>query len=299
MFDLKKYLDDKIKTVNFTLENILTSLSDSGRLTDAMSYSLIGAGKRLRPVLCIASAQAVGSEINDDLLNTACAIEMIHTYSLIHDDLPAMDNDKYRRGKLTCHRAFDEATAILAGDALLTLAFEILSSCKNQNYDKTDLENRLIIIKKITEASGCKGMIYGQMNDILAEGKKLELQEIEKIHAAKTGALIKASVVSGAIIAKANKSQIKALDTYAHNIGLAFQVTDDILNIIGDPEIMGKATGTDNICNKSTYPLLLGIESAKKLSNTFIYNALCSINDFGENAQPLRAIAKYIMNRKK
>ncbi len=299
MFDLKSYLDDKIKIVNFTLENILNSSSDSSRLLEAMNYSLMGSGKRLRPVLCIATAQAIGCEINKDLLNTACALEMIHTYSLIHDDLPAMDDDEYRRGKLTCHRAFDEATAILTGDALLTLAFETLSIFKNENYDKKDFENKLLIIKEIAKASGNKGMIYGQMNDILSEGKELTIQEIEKIHISKTGALIKASVLSGAIIAKANKSQIKSLSIYAHNIGLAFQVTDDILNITGDPEIMGKSTGTDNKRNKSTYPLLVGVESAKKLSHTFIDNALCSINEFGKNALPLCAIAKYIINRKK
>ena len=261
-----------------------------------MKYSLMAGGKRIRPVLCIAAAEAVGGKA-DDVLPVACAIEMIHTYSLIHDDLPVIDNDDFRRGKPTCHVAFDEATAILAGDALLTLAFEILSSIelKNEIY----ASKWLSVVHAISRAAGYQGMIEGQMRDIASEGIMLTLNELEEMHSLKTGAIIEASIYCGAIIGNGGIKQIKQLGIYAKNIGLAFQVTDDILNVEGDPKIMGKAVGTDKNRKKSTYPSIMGINKSREFAEKLAGNALQSLDGFDNRSDPLRAIASYIIERKK
>ena len=226
----------------------------------------------------------------------ACALEMIHTYSLIHDDLPAMDNDDLRRGKPTWHVAFDEATAILAGDALLTFAFQILSSvgCKNENQAVKWLR----VTKTIAQTAGYKGLIEGQMRDILSEDVSLNLDDLEQVHVLKTGALINASVISGVIIGNGTDKQIEQLGIYAKNIGLAFQVTDDILNVEGDPNLMGKAVGTDEVRKKSTYPTLMGIDKSKGFAKKLIRNALHALDYFDNKSDPLRAIASYIIERK-
>ncbi len=291
-FDLAGYLRAKQKLINSALEKSL----QSSRMRDAMKYSLMASGKRIRPVLCLAATEAVGGN-QYYALPAACALEMIHTYSLIHDDLPAMDNDNLRRGKPTCHIAFDEATAILAGDALLTMAFELLSSKKVVRTEHGAAW--LDVIQIIARAAGHLGMIEGQMRDMQAEGKQLSLEELEKMHAFKTGKLIEAAVHTGALLGKGTAKQRENLIIYAKNIGLAYQVTDDILNVIGDPEVMGKAAGTDNHRKKSTYPSLLGINQSRELAQRLIDNALKSIDNFDKKSDPLRAIASYIIRRKK
>ena len=296
-FDLNSYLLSKRKKIDNALTVIIAKNSKGSKIKSAMEYSLMSNGKRLRPILCIAAAETVGSHLEDDTLRAACAIEMIHTYSLIHDDLPAMDNDNLRRGQPTCHIKFDEATAILAGDALPTMAFEILSSVESADKDHTF--NRLRVIQTIAIAAGCKGMIEGQMQDIAAEGNLLGLENLKKMHRLKTGALIEASVISGTILGEGNHDQIETLKNYARNIGLAFQITDDILNVEGDPDIMGKDVGTDQARGKSTYPSILGMAKSKEFAKKLVNDALKVLDNFDNKADPLRAIAHYVVVRKK
>ena len=294
MFDLESYLDSRRILINTHLEEVLQNTSNASRLINAMHYSLMADGKRLRPILCLAAAEVVGGQIND-ALKAACAIEMIHTYSLIHDDLPAMDDDEVRRGKPTCHIAFDEASAILAGDALLTLAFQILSAVDIK--DGSQALKWLRIIHRIADAAGYRGMIAGQMKDIASENNVLSLKELEELHALKTGALIEASVYSGAILGGDRAEQIDQLGIYARNIGLAFQIKDDILNVEGNPALLGKAVGTDEIRQKNTYPFLMGLEKSKSFAKELVTNALRAIAPFDSKADPLRAIANYIVQR--
>ena len=296
MFDLDAYFFSHTKRINRALESILETSGQTDRILEAMKYSLMAGGKRIRPILCMAAAETGGADA-ENALPAACALEMIHTYSLIHDDLPAMDNDVLRRGKPTCHMAFDEATAILAGDALLTLAFQTLSSIEFGNADQA--KNWLHIIQLISQAAGYCGLIQGQMIDIASEGSQLTLAELQSMHQLKTGALIRASLCSGALLSGLNSNRIKMLESYAQNIGLAFQVTDDILNVEGDPEMMGKAVGTDKLRNKTTYPSLLGLQESKKLVTELVNDALQAIESFDQKAEPLRAIANYIIARKK
>jgi geranylgeranyl diphosphate synthase type II len=294
-FDLAQYLNRHRRITRQALEKIIIiHLSDS-RLSSAMRYSLMASGKRLRPVLCMAAAETVG-EINNDVINAACAVEMIHTYSLIHDDLPAIDDDNLRRGKPTCHIQYDEATAILAGDALLTLAFNILSDPPALPENTT---NQLQVIKTIARAAGQNGMIEGQMRDIEAESTTVPLDQLKQIHRLKTGALIEASVSIGALLAGGSPETVAQLKIYAENIGLAFQVIDDILNVEGDAAKMGKATGTDASRNKSTYPGLLGMEQSRQFAAELINNALHALDIFGNKAVPLSALAEYIIRRER
>ena len=296
MFYLNAYLADKIKRINAAIESILKTSERPDRLLEAMTYSLMAGGKRFRSVLCVAAAEAVGGDL-EDVLPAACALEMVHTYSLIHDDLPAMDDDAMRRGQPTCHKAFDEATAILAGDALLTLAFQTLSSVEAGTDQQA--AKWLRVIQLISHAAGYCGMIQGQMLDMDSEGSQLTLDELKFMHRLKTGALIEVSLRCGAERVSVNSSQIQMLESYAQHIGLAFQVTDDILNVEGDPAIMGKAVGTDKLRHKSTYPSLLGLEESKKFARKLIENALQTLESFDQKAEPLRAIATYIVDRKK
>jgi geranylgeranyl diphosphate synthase type II len=296
MLDLDSYLTSQKKRINRALESLLKTSDKPDRILEAMTYSLMAGGKRIRPVLCVAAAEAAGGN-PEDALPAACALEMVHTYSLIHDDLPAMDDDALRRGKPTCHMAFDEATAILTGDALLTLAFQTLASIELSNAEQA--AKWLRVIRLISYAAGYCGMIQGQMLDITSEGRQLTLAELKSLHRLKTGALIEASISSGAVLGGLNSNKISMLESYAHNIGLAFQVTDDILNVEGDPEIMGKAVGTDKLRNKSTYPSLLGLKKSKDFAGKLVENALQALETFDQKAEPLRAIAKYIVERKK
>jgi len=291
-FDLSRYIQNKQKIINEALVSIIDKSFNASRLCQAMKYSLMAPGKRLRPILCLAAAETV-NKIETTVISSACAIEMIHTYSLIHDDLPSMDNDRLRRGQLTCHIQFDEATAILAGDALLTIAFEILSSMAHEP------KVLLKIIHELSHSGGYMGMIEGQMEDISAEGARIDLEALRRMHRLKTGALIEASVKIGALISGATSDQIQQLSTYAQNIGLAFQVTHDILNVEGDAKTMGKATGTDKSQSKSTFPSVIGMDQAKKYAQELVNNALQALSIFGNKATPLSALAVYIIERKR
>lgn len=293
-FDLKSYIESKKILINNELDKFI-DINDSNLITKAVRYSLMSGGKRLRPVLCIASAEAVGGD-EKSVLPAACAIEMIHTYSLIHDDLPAIDNDSLRRGNKTCHTAFDEATAILAGDALLTLSFQILSTV---NENKYDAGTWLKIINIISTAAGYAGMIEGQMMDISYENKSISLKKLENMHSLKTGALIEASVKTGTILGNGSPEQTERLQIYAKNIGLAFQVTDDLLNVTGDPSVTGKGVGTDKARNKCTYPALIGVSESESYAKKLVNNALNAVESFDNKSDPLRAIALYVIERKR
>jgi geranylgeranyl diphosphate synthase, type II len=295
-FDLRAYIDEKRQMIDSAFERWIEAGDDAATLFHAMDHSLTAGGKRLRPILCLAACEAVGT-VSNTCISVACALEMVHTYSLIHDDLPAMDNDELRRGKPTCHVAFNEATAILAGDALLTLAFEVISAEAVRSEVSSDL--LLEIVRVLAKAAGCRGMIEGQMQDIAYENTPISVEKLERMHRLKTGALIRASVQTGAILGGATEKQLSGLVKYAENIGLAFQVTDDILNVTGDPMLMGKAVGTDSAQGKNTYPALLGLEPARNLAQNLIEDALQYLEEFDNRADPLRALARYITQRKR
>ena len=296
MIELKSYIKQKNLIIEACLEKMIRNSQSSPPLVKAMAYSLMAGGKRIRPVLCLAACEAVGGS-PQDALTAACALEMIHTYSLIHDDLPAMDDDELRRGKATCHIAFDEATAILAGDALLTLAFEVLSSVPPT--DQNQAAQWLRVIQLISQAAGFRGMVQGQMLDIASEGRNLTADELKTMHRLKTGALIEASLACGALLGGADQRQTDLLNSYARKIGLAFQVADDILNVEGNPELMGKSTGTDSLREKSTYPSVLGIQASKECAEKLVQESLQDLDSFDKKADPLRSIARYIIERKR
>ena len=294
--DLKAYLEERRGLVNRTLEAYLPAVRGPAfRVVQAMHYSLFAGGKRLRPILCLAAAEAVGGDAGE-VLPVACALEMIHTYSLIHDDLPAMDDDDLRRGQPTCHKKFDEATAILAGDGLLTLAFQIMADAASHFEGReADL---LAVIQLIAAASGYPGMVGGQMLDLQAEGRKVTLKELETIHRMKTGALLTAAVRSGAMMAGGTRAEITALTGYGEKFGLAFQVTDDLLDVEGEAAEMGKATGMDAERRKATYPGLLGQGEAREWAQRLVAAAVADLEDFGPAAGPLREIARYLLVRR-
>jgi len=265
-------------------------------LHEAMRYTVMGGGKRIRPVLVYASGQAVGAS-NRSLDRPACAIELIHAYSLIHDDLPAMDDDDLRRGKPSCHRAFGEATAILAGDALQSLAFQVLT---NGLDDGIDAATRLRMINALALASGSRGMAGGQAIDLAAIGQQLNIAELEDMHIHKTGALIRAGVVLGALCGKApEQSAIDQLDHYAKCVGLAFQIRDDILDVEGEAGNLGKNTGMDQAREKSTYPSLIGMQAARQRATELHHEALDSLSGFSTSADPLRWISSYVIERER
>lgn len=263
------------------------------KLARAMEYSLLGGGKRLRPVLLMAAADAVNGT-GEKFLTVASAFEMVHTYSLIHDDLPAMDNDDYRRGKLTNHKVFGEATAILAGDALLTLAFEVIT--RQKNISQAAL---LSVIIELSTAAGAGGMVGGQVIDLESEGKTIDMATLRKMHLGKTGALFRAAIRSGAILANANAAQLNALTRYAENFGLAFQITDDILDVTGDEKNLGKPVGSDARNKKSTYVTLTSLETAKNLAGDAVNDACNALEIFGDEADFLRELVRYLPAREK
>ena len=273
------------------------SAVDPTNLLAAMRYSLFNGGKRIRPILVYASALAIDPSAfstQKPLLNrVACALESLHSYSLVHDDLPAMDDDDLRRGKPTCHIAFNEATAILAGDALQTFAFELLS-----NLDAVDPLIQIALIRQLAHGSGAQGMVLGQALDLAAVAQKINLTQLETMHRHKTGALIRSSVSMGATALKANTTQLAALDTYAAAIGLAFQVQDDILDVTTDTEILGKQQGADIARNKPTYVALLGLDEARLKAQELHQQALAALESFGDNAHYLRELSAYIIERK-
>ncbi len=264
-------------------------------LQEAMRYSVIGGGgKRVRPVLVYAAGQALNIEV-EQLDACACAVEIIHAYSLIHDDLPAMDNDDLRRGRPTCHKEYDEATAILAGDALQAFAFEILAS---DDVLQTSPSNRIEMIKLLAKASGSIGMAGGQAIDLNAVGKSLKLEELENMHLLKTGALIRASVLLGAMCSpNIQASKLEALDTYARCVGLAFQIHDDVLDVTADTATLGKPQGSDQQQNKPTYPSLLGLEGAQQRALELHNRAIQALETFDESADILRKLSAYIIER--
>ena len=263
------------------------------RLAESMEYSLMAGGKRLRPILVMAAADAVGAR-GTDFVQAACGIEMIHTYSLIHDDLPAMDNDDYRRGKLTNHKVFGEALAILAGDALLTQAFEVI--LRQQGVPAQVL---LEVLREMSIAAGPNGMVGGQVIDMLSEGKQISMEELRKMHMGKTGALFRAAIRSGAILGGASEAQLAALTTYADCFGLAFQITDDILDVVGDEAVIGKPVGSDERNEKSTYVTLTSLDEAKKLAANTVQQALEALEIFGDEAKFLRDLVKMLLERNK
>lgn len=261
------------------------------RLHAAMRHSLFGAGKRLRPVLCLAAARACGGD-QSDALPAAAALEMLHTYTLIHDDLPAMDDDDLRRGRPTCHIAFDEATAILAGDALLTLTFEVLAdtTCRPP-YTAIDL------VRELAGAAGSRGVIGGQMADIEGEGQPMSFEQLVYIHTHKTGDLIRAAVRMGAMVAGTDDGSLAALTRYAENIGLAFQIADDVLNATGSAESLGKSTGTDAAAGKLTYVSAYGIEGARAEAEKLVVDAIASLAGLPGDTAALEALARYVVDR--
>ncbi len=274
------------------LDCFFPELDDPTQLRSAMRYSLFNGGKRIRPILAYAAATAVNPLMDLGKLDpVACALECLHSYSLVHDDLPAMDDDDLRRGKPTCHIAFNEATAILAGDGLQSLAFELLLQVD------ASAETRLALIQQLALASGAQGMVLGQAIDLAAVEQQLTLSQLENMHSHKTGALIRASVSMGALTAGASPIQLEALDKYAAAIGLAFQVQDDILDVISDTVTLGKQQGADMARNKPTYVSLLGLETAKAKANELHQRAVNSLAIFGENALTLRQLADYIIQR--
>jgi geranylgeranyl diphosphate synthase type II len=290
----KQYLENQQKKIDKTLREILPPLNTfPEKLHEAMYYPLFAGGKRLRPILMTASCDAVGGE-SDRYLPVACAIELIHTYSLVHDDLPSMDNDDYRRGQLTAHKKFGEAVAILAGDALLTEAFYIMASFS----DDPALFCRMI--EELSLAAGSRGMVGGQVFDLALEGKEeVTVDMLEKLHRHKTGALMTASVSIGAMAGKATKQQFESLKVYGQKVGLAFQVTDDILDIEGNQAELGKSVGKDRAAFKKTFPDVIGLAEAKKIQKALIESALESLALFDDRADPLREIARYCIERKK
>lgn len=262
-------------------------------LEKAMEYSLMAGGKRLRPVLLMAAADAVGKD-GAAFLTTGCAIEMIHTYSLIHDDLPAMDNDDYRRGKPTNHKVFGDGIAVLAGDALLTLAFEVML-----RQEGAAPETLVTVVSEMSRAAGPYGMVGGQVLDLEGEGRRLDLAALRKIHMGKTGALFCAAIRSGAILAGAKEAELAALTLYAERFGLAFQITDDILDVTGDEAAIGKPVGSDVRNEKATYVTLTSLEEAKKLAEDAVDEAVAALDIFGERAAFLRDLALFLLGRKK
>ena len=297
--EIKTYLNEQRLRVEAHLaELMLKATGDFSKHIDSMRYSLFVGGKRLRPILCIAGAGAVDSSesISQKALPVACALECIHTYSLIHDDLPAMDNDDLRRGKPTNHTVYGEAAAILAGDGLLTFAFDLLSGQASKTIPDT---TRVRVIQTIARAAGSLGMVGGQSLDMMYEGKQVGYETLRTIHRSKTGALITASVQSGAMVAGATPDQEEALRTYGNNIGLAFQIVDDLLDVEATTEELGKPAGSDIKSDKVTYPSLFGVETSRTMAREAVKEALTALEHFDAQADPLRALAHYIVERKK
>ena len=293
MTDIKAYLNEKRELIDSYLKTYFTAPSSPSVLHEAMKYSLFAGGKRIRPILALASFEACGGDAKK-IIPQAAALELIHTYSLIHDDLPAMDNDDLRRGKATSHKMFGEAMAILAGDALLTEAFSMMT--------QTDIKIKpsllLKALREVALASGHNGMVGGQAQDIISEDAEPDGEILEFIHLHKTAALIKSAVRIGTILAGSRKKQLQALTIYGENTGLAFQIIDDVLDVEGTPEELGKSVGSDSRKKKMTYPSLYGIEGARKKANELISIAIDAIGIFSSEVDPLREIAGYLAKRR-
>ena len=295
--DLRKELELRRKLVEKSLKRFLPKISEyPGYLHKSLHYSLFAGGKRIRPILTLVTCETLRGE-RARAIPFACAIELIHTYSLVHDDLPAMDNDSYRRGKLTNHKVFGEAIAILAGDALLTGAFRVMSD--TDNLKGVDPLLALRIINDIAFFSGIAGMIGGQAVDIKSEGEKVSEETLNYIHSHKTGALITASVRAGALVAGASDKDLRLLTEYSEKIGLAFQIIDDILDIEGIEKKIGKKIGSDKKGKKATYPQCIGLDASKEKAGDLEEEALSILENFGERAFLLKGITKFIVSRNK
>ncbi|MEW6245512.1 MAG: polyprenyl synthetase family protein [Nitrospirota bacterium] len=294
--DIRHYLERKREEIDRFLDSVLPGAQTEPRtLHESMRYSVFAGGKRIRPILSIAAAEAVGDP-PAAVLRIASSLELIHTYSLIHDDLPAMDNDDYRRGKPTNHKVYGEAMAILAGDALLTLAFDLCS--RPDPGDGLDPARQVRLIHELALGAGNLGMVGGQVLDIQAENRDIDLATLRSIHKHKTGMLIRAAVRMGAIAAAATPAQLDDLTAYAEDIGLAFQIADDVLNVTGTREELGKNPNTDAQRGKKTYPTFYGVEGALALANECVERATERLASLGPSAEPLREIARYITARK-
>ena len=294
--DIARYLDCKREDIDRFLDGVVPDAkTPPSSLHDAMRYSLFAGGKRIRPILTLATADALGNT-SKAVLPVAASLELIHTYSLIHDDLPAMDNDDYRRGKPTNHKVYGEALAILAGDALLTLAFDLCS--RPDLVADLDPQRQVRIIQELSLGSGSRGMVGGQALDIEAENKDIDLAALQTIHMHKTGMLIRAAVRMGAIVANAGSAQLEHLTGYAEDIGLAFQIADDVLNVTGTREELGKNAKTDAERGKKTYPTFHGVDGAKTLAAECTERAIGRLKTFDAKADTLREIARYITSRK-
>ncbi|NES84064.1 MAG: polyprenyl synthetase family protein [Moorea sp. SIO2B7] len=293
VFDLETYLKQQKSLIEAALD-LAFPIKEPKKIHEAMRYSLLAGGKRLRPILCLATCKMFGGKV-EMAMPTACALEMIHTMSLIHDDLPAMDNDDYRRGKLTNHKVYGEDIAILAGDGLLAYAFEHVAA-KTQNVPP---EFVLQVIVYLGRAVGAAGLVGGQVMDLESEGKSdISVETLKFIHTHKTGVLLETSVISGAILAGARSDELQWLSRYAQNIGLAFQIMDDILDVTASTEELGKTAGKDLKAQKATYPSLWGLEESLVQAQKLIDEAIESLSFYGEVGEPLRAIAQFIVARK-
>ena len=289
---LREYLKVRQNEVEAYLETLVPARTGPlERVTEAMRYSLFAGGKRLRPILLTAAADAVGVD-GRSFLHAASALEMIHTYSLIHDDLPAMDDDDYRRGRLTNHKVFGDGMAVLAGDGLLTLAFETLLS---QPGIPMDVLGR--VTREIAEAAGPAGMVGGQAIDLGAEGMLLSSEDLALMHRLKTGALFRASIRSGALLAGGSAEEVESLTDYAENFGLAFQITDDILDVTGNDAVLGKPVGSDEKNRKATYVSLYSLKEAQRMAQISVGKALDALGRFGDRAWVLRGLAEYLLTR--
>ena len=291
-FDLSTYLAERTALVEKALD-ISLSIVYTEKIYEAMRYSLLAGGKRVRPILCLATCELSGGNI-EMAMPTACALEMIHTMSLIHDDLPAMDNDDYRRGKLTNHKVYGEDTAILEGDGLLSYAFEFVATQTQNVLPKLVLQ----VLAKLGKASGAAGLVGGQIVDLASEGiSQISEKTLHFIHTNKTGALLEASVVCGAILAGASQTNLQKLESYAQNIGLAFQIVDDILDITATSQELGKTAGKDIKAQKATYPVIWGLEKSRCQAQKLVENAKAELEVFGEKVMPLIALADFMISR--
>ena len=291
--DFAHYIEERAGWLDAALVRSIEDDAIPERLVEAMRYSLEAGGKRIRPILCFAGAETVGGSA-DRVMPAAVALEMIHTFSLIHDDLPAMDDDSLRRGKPTSHKVFGEAVAILAGDGLLAEAFYVLADAKG-----LDAGLMMRAVREIARAAGARGMTGGQAIDMESTGKRIGEAQLTKLHLYKTGALITASVTSGAIICGGSDDEIESLQRYGEAVGLAFQIADDVLDVEGDQELIGKDVGSDEGQEKSTFPAIIGLEASKRQAEALVNQAVAAVEPFGDRAEALKLIAKYIIERKR
>ncbi|WP_237416843.1 polyprenyl synthetase family protein [Halobacillus litoralis] len=288
---MKAYLSDKQSFINEQLRMYVRDYTVPGRLQDSILYSIEAGGKRLRPILLLATAEAFGAP-SEKGVTAAAALEMVHTYSLIHDDLPAMDNDDYRRGMPTNHKKFDEATAILAGDALLTMSTQLIA--EDPSLEQTE---KLFLIQELTKAAGPRGMVEGQMQDMLSEGKEISLEALENIHKNKTGRLLDFAICAGARLGNASEESMEQMSEMAEALGLIFQIQDDILDVTGDAEVIGKPVGSDVINDKSTYPGLLGLDGAVNQKNDYVGTAQAALKEAGVEGTVLSQLIHYLSTR--